>query len=106
MHFVPAVVAPEGLAGDSIWMIFQGARVLVSDDSEASFFPELKDAGWLGLPEVSRHFIGQWNGKGVYAVATRDDVQAPDGYRFEDLRRVLGQVSDELFAAQIGRAHV
>ncbi len=103
MHFVPAVVAPEGLAGDPIWMIFQGARVLVSVDPEASFFPELKDAGWLGLPEVSRHFIGQWNGKGVYAVATRDDVPAPDGYRFEDLRRVLGQVSDELFAVT-GRA--
>jgi hypothetical protein len=35
----------------------------------------LKDAGWLGLPEVSRHFIGQWMAKGVYAVATHDDAK-------------------------------
>lgn len=103
MHFTPAVIAPDGLGGDRVWMIFQGARVLVADDPSAPFFPELKDAGWLGLPEVSRHFVGSWMGKGVYAVATHDDVLAPEGYHFEDLRRVLGQVSDELFAVT-GRA--
>lgn len=103
MHFTPAVIAPEGLDGDRLWMIFQGARVLVSDDPSMPFFPELKDAGWLGLPEISRHFVGYWMGKGVYAVATHDDVLPPEGYHFEDLRRVLGQVSDDLFAVT-GRA--
>jgi NAD+ diphosphatase len=103
MHFTPAVVAPANLTGDGVWLIFQGARVLVADDPAAPFFPELSDASWLGLPEICRHFIGEWMGKGVHAVAVHDDAQAPEGYRFDDLRRVIGQISDDLFAVT-GRA--
>lgn len=111
MSFVPAVTAPDDLRGDRVWLVFQGYRILVSDDPSARFFPELKDAGWLGLPEISRHFIGYYNtgqtdqgdGKGVFAVAVADDAAAPEGYHFEDLRRVLGRVSDEQFG-MAGRA--
>lgn len=108
MSFVPAVTAPDDLRGDRVWLVFQGPRVLTSNDPAAPFFPELKDAGWLGLPEVSRHFIGHYNAgqgdeKGVFAIAVADDVAPPEGYHFEDLRRVLGQVSDEQFG-MAGRA--
>ncbi len=108
MSFVPAVAAPDDLRGDRVWLVFKGHHVLVSDDPSASFFPELKDAGWLGLPEISRHFIGHYSpdqvdSKGVFAIAVADDSVAPDGYHFDDLRRVLGQVSDEQFG-MAGRA--
>lgn len=103
MSFTPAVVAPADLSGVRIWLMFQGGKVLVGDDLASSFFPELFDGSWLGMPESARHYIGTWEGKGVYAVAVHDGVLAPDGYHFEDLRRVLGQVSDELFAVA-GRA--
>lgn len=103
MPFVPAVAAPNDLSGDRVWLVFQGPRVLVGGDPSAPFFPELKDVSWLGLPEIARQFIGYWEGKGVFAIATPDDAVAPEGYHFEDLRRVLGQVSDELFGVT-GRA--
>lgn len=103
MHFTPGVVAPVDGGSDKVWMIYQGARILVCDALPEPSFPELKDAGWLGMPEVSRHFVGYWMEKEVYAVATHDDAVAPEGYRFEDLRRVLGHISDELFAVA-GRA--
>lgn len=103
MSFIPAVAAPDDLSGDRLWLVFQGHRVLVSDDPSVPFFPELKDVSWLGLPEVDRHFIGHWEGKGVFAVATSDGTAPPDGYHFDDLRRVLGQISDELFGV-VGRA--
>jgi len=103
MSFIPAVAAPDDLRGDRVWLVFQGYRILASDDSSAPFFPELKDASWLGLPEISRHFIGQCDGKGVFAIAVADDAAAPEGYHFEDLRRVLGRVSDEQFG-MAGRA--
>ncbi|MDP2227128.1 MAG: NAD(+) diphosphatase [Moraxellaceae bacterium] len=103
MHFVPAVNAPEGLKGERLWMVFQGHRLLLADDPAASVLPELRDASWLGLPEISRHYLGTLDGKGLYAVAVADDVLPPEGYRFEDLRRLLGQVDDSLFGVA-GRA--
>lgn len=103
MSFSPAVMPAAELSGDRLWMVFQGSRVLVCDDSSQSFFPELKDAGWLGMPETARHFVGYWMGKGVFAIAVQGGATAPDGYHFEDLRRVLGQIPDELFAVT-GRA--
>lgn len=103
MSFSPAVQPADVLSGDRLWMMFQGSRVLVSDDPAASFFPELKDAGWLGLPEGPRHFLGYWMGKGVFALSVQEGAAAPEGYHFEDLRRVLGQVPDALFAVA-GRA--
>ncbi len=103
MKFQPAVIAPENLDGDRLWLVFQGVRILLSDDNTDTAFPQLKSFSWLGMEEVSRQYLGLWEGKGVFAIAVPEAAQAPEGYHFEDLRRVLGLVDDVLFGLA-GRA--
>ncbi len=103
MHFVPSVSLPADARGDALWVIFQGHRVLLPDVPAAYPFPELRDAGWLGLPELARHCLGSVDGRAVHAVAVADEALPPEGYRFEDLRRLLGQMDDAWFALA-GRA--
>lgn len=103
MQFQPAAIAPEDLSGDRLWLVFQGLRVLLCDDSTQSVFPELKSFSWLGMEEVSRQYLGRWEGKGVFTVAVPETAEAPAGYHFEDLRRALGQLDDALFSLA-GRA--
>lgn len=97
MQFVPAVQAPPDLRGDRLWLVFRGAAVLVADDVAQGAFPALKDFAWLGMEEVTRQYLGSLDGQGVFAVAVPESASAPEGYRFEDLRRLLGQVDDRLF---------
>lgn len=103
MQFVPAAQAPSDLRGDRLWLVFQGAAVLVADDPAQGFFPSLKDFSWLGMEEVTRQYLGMLGGQGVFAVAVPESATAPEGHRFEDLRRILGQVDDRLFGLA-GRA--
>lgn len=103
MQFEPATVVPAGLAGDHLWLVFQGGRVLVVEEPAGHPFPVLRDAAWLGMPELAREYLGRLGGAGVFAVAVPEDAAPPAGYRFEDLRRLLGQTDDKLFALA-GRA--
>lgn len=103
MHFEPATRLPESLAGDHLWLVFQGGRVLVVEEAATQPFPVLRDAAWLGMDELAREYLGQLGGRGVFAVSVPETAVPPAGYRFDDLRRLLGQADDLLFAIA-GRA--
>lgn len=103
MQFEPATVVPADLAGDHLWLVFQGGRILVLDEPGSHPFPVLRDAAWLGMEELAREYLGRLGGAGVFAVAVPEGAEPPAGYRFEDLRRLLGQIGDTLFTLA-GRA--
>lgn len=101
MEFEPAVRAPDAPAGDCLWLTFRDGRVLVADADLS--FPRSQDFAGLDMAELSRHYLGRLGGFGVYAVAVAPDALPPAGYRFDDLRRLLGQVDDLRFGLA-GRA--
>lgn len=103
MRFEPASLLPAGLAGDHHWLVFQGGRVLVAEDPARDLFPRLADAGWLGMEELAREFLGRLDGQGVFAVSVPESAVPPAGWQFEDLRRLLGRADDLQFAIA-GRA--
>lgn len=103
MAFEPASQAPAELRGESLWLVFQGPRILVGDDPAAGLFPSLREFSWLGLEEEGRHYLGRLGGQHVFAVAVAATALPPPGFRFDDLRRLLGQADDLLFALA-GRA--
>lgn len=103
MPFEPSSRLPDELSGDHHWLVFQGARILVAEDPAQGLFPFLKDAAWLGMDELTRQYLGALDGRGVFAVAVPDSAQPPAGWRFDDLRRLLGQADDQFFALA-GRA--
>lgn len=101
MQFEASAVPPAVSQSDSLWLVFQDARILVCD--QALPFPVLRDFAWLGMEALSRHYLGSLGEQGVYAVAAAEDAVPPEGYRFDDLRRLLGQIDDRLFSLA-GRA--
>jgi NAD+ diphosphatase len=103
MHFEPACVAPDDLAGERLWLVFQGVRILLADDAAHGPFPSLKSFSWLGMDETARQYLGRCDGKGAFAIAVPPDAVAPEGYHFEDLRRALGLLDDAQFSLA-GRA--
>lgn len=103
MRFQPSVIAPAELHGDRLWLVFQGGRILLSDDVAQGHFPVFKSFSWLGMDEVSHQYLGVFESRPVFAVSVPASAIAPEGYRFEDLRRILGVVDDETFALA-GRA--
>ncbi|HET8729994.1 MAG TPA: NAD(+) diphosphatase [Moraxellaceae bacterium] len=103
MQFEPAAIAPSDLSGDLLWLVFQGGRILVSDDAEHGLFPLLHDVSWFGMDAEARHFLGRLEGRGVFAVSVPESAVAPAGWRFDDLRRLLGLASDAEFSLA-GRA--
>jgi NAD+ diphosphatase len=103
MHFIGASAAPERLHGDALWLVFQGGRILVSEDPTLPLFPVLADVGWLGLEEQVRQYLGRLGDQPVFAIAVHEAASPPQGYRFDDLRRLLGQADDVQFALA-GRA--
>lgn len=103
MRFEAAALAPADLSGDALWLVFQGGRILVAEDPAQGLFPQLRDASWLGMTELARQYLGQLEGRGVFAVSVPEAEQPPAGWRFDDLRRLLGQADDVLFAIA-GRA--
>lgn len=111
MRFQASLSAPTDWRGDCLWLVFQGSHILLHDDAVPEFFPVLKNYSWLGMEEITRQYLGQYQSQylddgtsqPVFAVSVPDSAEAPAGYHFEDLRRLLGQVDDEIFALA-GRA--
>lgn len=103
MHFHAAVNAPADLQEDRLWLVFQGMQILVRDDAGAGYFPALRRFSWLGMEALVQQYLGALEGQGVFAVAVPETAAPPEGYRFEDLRRLLGLVDDKLFGLA-GRA--
>lgn len=95
--------APEDLRGDRLWLVFRGGDVLLADDPQLGVFPSLKNFSWLGLEETSRHYLGILDEQGVFAISVPPSSEAPEGYRFESLRYLLGTVSEAFFSLA-GRA--
>lgn len=103
MHFIPAAIEPGNLHGDCLWLVFEGPRILVNIDISTGLFPQLREFSWLGMEAQSRQYLGSLNDQHVFAVAVAETALPPQGYRFEDLRRLLGQ-ADEMLFSLAGRA--
>ncbi|MDP9471764.1 MAG: NAD(+) diphosphatase [Chloroflexota bacterium] len=108
--FKTAVEPPNDAAGTAWWFAFRGGELLVRESAvaEAGGVVEVPLAvevaemavGTAGLP---RHYLGALGGVGCWAVGLPDEVEAPDGMRFEGLRALYGRVPEALFSVA-GRA--
>ena len=98
MSFTPAVHLPAHLSrADALWFVFQKGRLLVSSDPAQGMLPEVRDIGWYGFGERSRHYLGELDGKPVFVLAAEEADPAPDNYYFEELRRLMGMLDSDMF---------
>lgn len=103
-RFSPGVHLPAPMSrADALWLVFQDGKLLVSQDSAQSLLPEVRDIGWFGFAEAKQHFLGLFDNKPVFTLAAAAADLAPSGYYFEDLRKLLGLIEQDMFAVA-GRA--
>lgn len=102
-RFQPAIQPPESLSGEHYWLAIQDGRVLLVESADALPLPLFRSFGLTGLDVDARHYLGQLDGRHLFAVDVRAGQSAPAGMYFEDLRRLLAAREPLLFGLA-GRA--
>ena len=95
--FLPGVVPPRNGAGDALWFLYQGDRLLVAQ-AEGALLPVLAPASPAGVGLLRRQYLGRW-GEGAGALHCfsgefAGDVPAPSGFTVVDLRSLFGVWED------------
>ena len=88
----------EQPAGQALWFVVSGARVLMRQATDAPVLspPRAAGAHELGLDLTDILYIGTLDGTPCMA-ARLDAERAPEGYVARDLRALYGQVSDTVW---------
>jgi NAD+ diphosphatase len=106
-HFVSEVTPSTGDRGPAYWFIFNKFRMLVEAAQPEYKIPLIKDPGDLGLSPVRSQYLGYLKrGKEAiqcYSAEVAEDTRNPDGLEFLGLRKLFGNVDDEMLALA-GRA--
>ncbi len=95
--FIPSMITPEGVE-QSLWVVFQGRKILVFEDGEQYHFPTEADQS-LGLPLLRHHYLGHFANSGVHCFCAEIDAETavPEGMNSHGLRSLHGHVSDDYF---------
>ena len=107
--FVPAITPPVGLSQPAFYFLFQGARLLVAEDSQTTTVPRLRSPADLELAVVRHQYLGYLQGDGgpdvthCFSGELGEGVSAPEGTRFENLRALYSRLDETLFRVA-GRA--
>ncbi len=81
-----------------MWFAFRNGELLVADDGDRVRVPRTRSLDELGLDASFGYEVGSLEGMRCWAVGLEVDVEAPDGTAFRDLRGMLADIDDELFA--------
>jgi len=97
-QFVSTVKAPPSLPPKSIWLIFQGSRLLVYEEEDKATLPVLHRPEALNLTLVRQHYLGYLeNGEVIhcYVAEVARGTEAPGRMAFHGLRRLYGRLPEE-----------
>jgi NAD+ diphosphatase len=104
--FAASASAPRDLAGDAVWFLFQGDRLVVAGGEVA---PQLLSAApdSLGLQPLRNQYLGYWEAGDAalhcFAGELEEDVTLPASLVAVDLRNLFG-VWEERWIGVAGRA--
>lgn len=101
--FIPAVVPPAEQTHPALWFAFAGDQLLVYAEDVPEMVPSLVDFSELGLPFVSRQYLGRLDGRPCYSVRLEPDTPAPPSMAFAGLRQLFDRLNPDLFGVA-GRA--
>ena len=86
-----------------LWFVFSGGRMLVGAGSANGIKPPTEKPEALGLAASFVMEVGELDGSRCFAADVGRDADAPEGTSFRDLRGMLGDIDEEMFAVA-GRA--
>lgn len=103
MDFQPLLATPEQSIGESLWFIFRGSHLLVTDAEEIINLPDDKTSAFFAHFILRRHVIDQLQGRVCYGIEVSTQAASPPGYVFASLRSLFGRTDDALLSLA-GRA--
>ena len=92
-----AVLPPDKIGEAAKWFIFRRSRLLVQIADAIATLPELTAPKDLGLTIIRRQYLGTFNGQHCFSAEVGEEDDPPEGWVFESLRRLFGQLPEELF---------
>jgi NAD+ diphosphatase len=98
--FLSAVHHPTGPLGRCLWIAVRNREVLVTSDFQLKTQEKLSD---IGLEPVRTQYLGRLDELHCFSAELPGDAPIPEGFRFADLRSLLGHFDDWLHALA-GRA--
>jgi NAD+ diphosphatase len=87
---------------DLLYFAFRGRDLLVRPDQARARVPDAASWRELGLPAVRQNELGQ----AAVAVELADDVEAPTGMTFENLRRLHSRLEAPVLGHAIRAVHI
>jgi NAD+ diphosphatase len=89
---------------------FHASKILVKLQEGQPRIPQIDDLTALSPRPEWRHYFGDWNGSGCWAICFPPNVAAPQGFAWKGLRELFGQVDEEVIwvagrAAQLVHWH-
>ena len=89
---------------------FHASKILVKLTEGPVLIPERRDLSALSPGLSWRHYFGEWNGSGCWAICFPPNVPAPQGFAWKGLRELFGQVDEDVIwvagrAAQLVHWH-
>ena len=86
-----------------LWLVFSDDRMLVRNEGDSGIDPPTEKPEALGLTASFVMEIGELNGSRCFAADVGREAEAPEEMAFRDLRGMLGDIGEGLFAVA-GRA--
>ena len=95
--FISGVVPPQEHLKSALWFAFRDSKLLIYSNASSATVPCLPDLNELSLETKTRHYLGQLGARPCYAVELEEGASPPPGMTFLGLRRLYGQVDENLF---------
>ena len=95
--FISGVLPPQEHVKPAWWFAFQDSKLLVYSRASSVTVPCLPDINEFNLETKGRHYLGQLGACPCYAVDLDEGTSPPPGMAFLGLRRLYGQVDENLF---------
>ena len=98
LDYNPGIAAPDPQPESGLWFVLRESRLLVSDPGNRP--PQ--SVAWLNQT-LRTLYLGQLGGEHCFTVEVAADIEAPNGWRWSDLRALYGRMDESAYALA-GRA--
>ena len=97
-EFIIGIEPPADRMEKAFWFIFRGREILLKLNKNPGAIPKLLDFGELELSGIREQYLGTLEGTHCYSVELSEDVRAPKGMKFVDLRQAYSEMNEKCFA--------
>jgi NAD+ diphosphatase len=101
--YAPGFAAPAEPPANALWFVFRRTDILVPEAPQPPLLPRASHPSALGLEVAQVQYLGQLGNEHCYAAEVHAESPPPQGWAFQGLRTLFGQVDDTTLALA-GRA--